>query len=121
MHDEPGAPNHDGSDRRAQIRALNDALRRGDHTGGSILITAGVQSFGPEVVREALATVAAFDTFTNDNDPHQEHDFGALSVRGVRLFFKIDYYDKAQRVQSPDPADPAVTHRVLTIMLVEEY
>jgi hypothetical protein len=35
--------------------------------------------------------------------------------------FKIDYYDKALSFHSPDPADPTVTERVITLMLDEEY
>jgi hypothetical protein len=37
------------------------------------------------------------------------------------VFFKIDYYDVAMRLHSPDPADPEVTERVITVMLAEEY
>ena len=33
------------------------------------------------------------------------------------MFWKVDCYDRALRFASPDPADPAVTARVLTIML----
>lgn len=54
-------------------------------------------------------------------DPHSEHDFGAFTLHGERLFFKIDYYDLGLTAHSPDPADPAVTQRVLTIMLASEY
>jgi len=36
-------------------------------------------------------------------------------------FRKIDYYDRATEAGSPDPADPAVTTRVLTLMRADEY
>jgi len=65
--------------------------------------------------------VRAFDAFTGDNDPHGEHDFGAFDLCEERLFWKIDYYDQDLRFGSPDPTDPAVTRRVLTIMLASDY
>ena len=55
------------------------------------------------------------------NDPHQEHDFGSFEAEGHTIFFKIDYYDKQLQMHSPDPSNPAVTQRVITIMLAEEY
>jgi hypothetical protein len=60
-------------------------------------------------------------TFATPNDPHQEHDFGAFDADGQRVFFKIDYFDESLTYHSPDPADPSVTQRVITIMLAEEY
>ena len=63
----------------------------------------------------------AYDAFTKDNDPHREHDFGAFEVDGVELFFKIDYYDHNMQGGSEDPANPACTVRVLTIMERTEY
>ena len=32
-----------------------------------------------------------------------------------------DYFDRTLTHHSPDPADPAVTERVITIMLADEY
>ena len=46
---------------------------------------------------------------------------GRLNLMVSRVFFKIDYYDKSLTFHSPDPADPAVTERIITIMLAEEY
>jgi hypothetical protein len=63
----------------------------------------------------------AGENFSENNDPHHEHDFGSVDEAGVRCFFKIDYYDRKTEFGSPDPADPAVTTRVMTIMLAEEY
>jgi len=106
--------------RLARIRELNDAFRT-TLTGGRVLITAGVQARGGDFVARALEAVRTFDTFTPENDPHGEHDFGNLEVDGVNLFWKLDYYDSSMTSGSEDPADPARTVRVLTIMLPLEY
>ena len=62
-----------------------------------------------------------FKDFTDDNDPHREHDFGRFEYADSAFFWKIDYYDKKLEYGSEDPADQTKTTRVLTIMLVEEY
>jgi hypothetical protein len=103
-----------------RIRELNDDFRR-TFVGGAVMITAGVEAMPDEQRRALLQKVRAFDTFTEDNDPHGEHDFGAVDEGGLRCFWKIDYYDRATEFGSPDPADPAVTTRVVTIMRADEY
>ena len=103
-----------------RIRTLNDDFRR-TFVGGLVVITAGVEALPADQRKSLLAKVRTFDAFTDDNDPHREHDFGAVDEGGVRCFWKIDYYDRATEMGSPDPADPAVTTRVLTIMRADEY
>jgi hypothetical protein len=108
------------NDQTTKIRTLNDAFRR-TLTGGQILMTSGVNGRGPAFVATALEAVRTFQAFTPDNDPHEEHDFGAFDLDGKKLFWKIDYYDLSLSLGSEDPADASKTKRVLTIMLAEEY
>jgi uncharacterized protein DUF3768 len=102
----------------AKTRALNDELRR-TFSGGKIMMTNGLSSH-PDHIR-ILNRVRTFNAFTEDNDPYGEHDFGAFDHAGDVIFFKIDYYDKDLSFGSPDPSDPEVTTRVMTIMLAAEY
>jgi stage V sporulation protein SpoVS len=102
------------------IRALNDKLRS-ELTGGAAVMTTGVAALGVEAVNRAIKAISVFDDFCEKNDPYQEHDFGVIDIEGQKVFFKIDYYDKSRNMHSPDPSDPDVTERVLTIMLAEEY
>ena len=108
------------TDRTQTIRILNDELRQ-HLIGGLAVITTGVAALGPETVQRLVQTLALFDDFHHANDPHQEHDFGAFELDGNSFFFKIDYYSKDLQAGSPDPADPSVTERVITLMLAEEY
>jgi hypothetical protein len=102
------------------IRALNDKLRH-NLTVGTAFITAGVAALGAEAVARIVKTIAVYDDFCHANDPFEEHDFGSFEADGQTIFFKIDYFDKALASHSPDPTDPLVTERVITIMLAEEY
>jgi hypothetical protein len=103
-----------------KIRALNDAFRR-TFIGGKVMMTAGIAALPDAAQAAVLDEVRKFDAFTADNDPHGEHDFGSFEVDGRKIFWKIDYYDAAMEFGSEDPADPAKTTRVLTIMLASEY
>lgn len=55
-------------------------------------------------------SVREFNTFTEDNDPHGEHDFGAFECLGVKMFWKIDDHGGMDGFEL-----------VLTVMLAEEY
>jgi len=83
------------------------------------VLTAGVSALPSDVRAMAIRKVATFDAFSADNDG--EHDFGTFDLAGHKFFFKLDYYDPALEFGSDDPADPAKTTRVLTLMLAEEY
>ena len=104
----------------ARIRALNDQLRQ-NFAEGIAVMTPGVAALGPEAVERIVKTIAVFDDFCHANDPHEEHDFGSFEADGQMIMFKIDYFDRELSMHSPDRADSAVTQRVITIMLAEEY
>jgi Protein of unknown function (DUF3768) len=106
--------------RTSRIRALNDELRH-TFTGGMAVMTPGIAALGQEAVERIVKTIAVFDDFCHANDPHEEHDFGSFEAESHTIFFKIDYFDQNLTYHSPDPSDPAVTRRVITIMLAEEY
>ena len=108
------------AENRERIRALNDEFRK-TFAGGEVLITPGVTALPSDVRAMAIRKVATFDDFKLANDPHGEHDFGAIEIAGSKLFWKIDYYDLALTNGSEDAGNPAVTKRVMTIMLAEEY
>jgi len=103
-----------------RVRALNDNLRC-RYSGGRIMFTTGILALGEKTGVHILRAIAVFNAFTEDNDPHKEHDCASMTVNGFRIIWKIDYYDKSFTYGSPDPSDPKVTERVMTVMLAEEY
>ena len=108
-------------DKTARIRELNDRFCT-TLSGGKVYMTDGVDAL-PDVIKlTALAMMKAFETFTNDNDPYGEHDFGAFDLAGQRFFWKIDYYDAGDPdLGASDASDAATTERTLTLMLADEY
>lgn len=106
--------------RTRPIRELNDAFRR-SFVGGTVLVTACVAALADKPKKALLAAVRSFEAFTADNDPHGERDLGEVVLGGERWIWKIDYFDRDHENHSPDPADRAVTARVLTLMRADEY
>ena len=75
-----------------------------------------------EISAETLIQqVAQFDDFTEHNDPHAQHDFGAFEFHGHQMFWKVDAYGVDYSLGSDDPTDLSKTRRVLIIMLAEEW
>lgn len=104
----------------SRVREFNDELRCHSR-GGQIVVTRGIAALDEATMQEVLRAVATFDAFTDENDPYGEHDCAILTVLGRRIMWKIDYYDATLTAASPEPSDPSVTRRVLTVMLAEEY
>ncbi len=102
-------------DRAAEIAALNDAHRR-SMTGCTV--TRGVAELAT-LMNDIFVKVRDFKNFTEDNDPYGEHDFGSFEILGVKIFWKIDYYDEELKGYC-DPLSNEC-HRLLTIMRAEEY
>jgi Protein of unknown function (DUF3768) len=117
----------------ARIRRLNDAFRywgirlllAGRSAAaarfGKIVVTSGIAALPGIDVETVLRLVMNFRSFTPDNDPYREHDFGALAHDSARILWKIDYFAPDLQHGSADPSDPSRTVRVLTIMLAQEY
>ena len=86
-----------------------------------MVITQAVAQLVKDDVDYILNEVRNYNDFTPINDPFLEHDFGSIQLGEKTIFWKIDYYDLDPHMHSPDPSDPAVTVRILTNMLAEEY
>lgn len=117
--------------KKKQIREGNDLLRTTFFPFlGTVVFTRGLAA--NPLRDEALSAVRSFTEFTEGNDPHGEHDFGAVEVesekgrfcekrnkRYEKFFFKIDYYDLKLESGANPYSEPF--KRVLTIMEASEY
>ncbi|WCP16153.1 hypothetical protein sphantq_04649 (plasmid) [Sphingobium sp. AntQ-1] len=119
------------------IRRLNDAARAIPGVTSVTNVTRGFQALSDADRSAALALIARFSKFDDNNDPYGEHDFGAVfrlasgewtqdrpdddRVIPVTVFWKIDYYEADLAFGSDAPWNEDRTKRVLTIMLSNEY
>lgn len=87
-----------------QLARINDALRanlvfipsnlKRDGVRGQLMLTRTVADLPAEQMRQLFMRVAAFNDFTEENNPHGERDFGSIELFGERWFWKFDYYDE---------------------------
>lgn len=103
----------------AHVAADNDLFRQTMIKSPShrMVFTAGVA--GRRDLQEIITAVRGFNSFTEDNDPHGEHDCGAVTINREKFFWKIDYYD-SNFDYGADPYEGPVA-RLLTIMRSDEY
>lgn len=120
-----------------RVRALNDMARQKPGVACRANMTIGFAALEDHDRQAAVTAILAYDQFHEGNDPHGEHDFGAIyrlhtgewtqhrpkdhKMIGETVFWKIDCYDKQLEFGSEAPWDNAQTARVLTIMLANEY
>ena len=110
--------------RGEEIAALNDRFRASlvgaPGIPGRWVMTRGVATLGPALVAEVVRRVQTFATFTPDNDPHGERDFGRFALDdGTAILWKIDYYESAALDYGAE--DARTCYRVLVVMLADEY
>src|SRR5690606_31872588 len=104
------------------IAKLNDNLR-----GNIFAPSPNMVCFAGDVVHEPdkhfalMVKVFRYRDFNTDNDPAGEHDMGFFRHDGEDFMWKIDCYDQDMKFASPDPADPKVSIRVLTIFKARDY
>ena len=113
-------PNHE------KIAEANDAFRkkviREPHPNGRALMTRGVAALDASSQAAVLNAVRDQSEFEEGNDPYGEHDFGCVTPYGIKVYWKIDYFeDASMEFGAPDKDKVDNCYRKLTIMLAEEY
>jgi Protein of unknown function (DUF3768) len=121
----------------ARIARLNDVASSAMGVACTAVATVGFRSLPEADQSRFRELIETYDAFDEDSDPHGERDFGTIYQLGdgrwtterprsrdeerERVFWKFDYYDRDLQFGSEDAANPAITQRVLTIMLADEY
>ena len=115
----------------AAIATHNDAFRKLACLGiapdqpiaGHMHVTRSLAEAGDGFMAEAVKATGDFDVFEPENDPDGWHDFGAVDIRGQKVFWKIDLYeaDSDFRYGAEAPDNPSTTVRVLTIMMASDW
>lgn len=111
-----------------RIAEQNDQFRSNIVNGGPagtpqgrVVVTRAVAAMGAAFHIATAHAVAADSMFSEDNDPDGDHSFGAVTIAGCKVWWKIDLYDLAYEWGSEAPDDATKTRRVLTIMFPSDY
>lgn len=117
--------NDDTASRIAMIARLNDDARLGLDRRARVMFTSNcLETFRaapgihPAFVQAELLKAFRHCEFAADSP---EHDFASILHHGRKVWMKVDYYDLDCEYGSEDPANAAITTRVITILLPEDY
>jgi hypothetical protein len=102
-------------DRRDKVAALNDQLRT-TFKGGRVQMTRSIYDLDDRLRGRALSVFARYNKF----HPDSEHDWGTFIFAGYSFEWRIEYRGKDGVGQSPEPADPEKTLRVLTLYAIDD-
>jgi hypothetical protein len=109
-------------EKKAKVRELNDELRtKGGARNGKIIFTGALGQDSVEKRLIVYRAARAFNTFTEQNDPHGEHDFGRFNVGDEEFMFKFDYFALDEMFGSEHPEDPNATIRIMSIFYASDY
>ena len=109
------------TDKTKKIAELNDLCRERIGVHGILVKTSGIAALPRQDQWNIWQRVATFSDFSGDNNLHGERNCGAFEVGAEKVVWTIDYYNLSLTDASPDPSDPAITKRMLTVMLAQEY
>lgn len=111
--------------RTERIAQFNDAARYGRDRTARIVMTSGLLAeFGGDTVEDSMMAQARLmaalchSAFALDSP---ERDCASMDMDGIKLLVKVDYYDTELASGSEDPANPAMTRRVVTLMRPADY
>lgn len=100
----------------AIIRQINDRLRQ-RHEGGRVVLSDGVRALPVGTVARILIAIRDAGPPADHSD---EHDAGRVLVDGHEVLWVIDAFGLDWISHSPDPSEPSLTCRRLSVLLVEE-
>lgn len=101
---------------RTKTIELNDQLRT-TFKGGRVQMTAAVCALDPQLRGRALSALSRYDKFSDG----EEHDSGVFIFAGYSFEWRIEYRGKDGIGVSPDPANPEMTFRVLTLYAATDF
>ena len=88
---------------------------------GGLVVGTSIRRLGLPFVLDCMKAIGGIDVFPAEADPKGHRDRGSVGVSGQPVWFFIDPYDRDIRFGSPAPDDPALTSRILSILLPSDW